>query len=638
MTEHNPISKTVLYAALIMLAGFALRFVTITAPYNTDERKNIVIASDLGWGNLAMEDPYVTHPLLNVYVTRLGMSIFDQSKFGVRFLHLVFGTLTLVLVFLLAREIGEKEGLLAVTLLAFNQFHIHASVRAENMSLLFFLLTLAIFLFYRAVVQGRSRYIYWLGPVMGLAFLTKGVTLLLAFGFFLFMVSSKIYRAWFRRRELWITVGLFVVTIVPWLVWVMFHGTSQLIFNGDMYALEHLRPHWTAVNFYLIQLLAWLRGWDYRLLISWEYGILDAVSGVVLLAGTLGAVFLEKHELKRLMLWIFAAFVGVLSFFSAPGLPWGEFWWAAPSLIPAVCLTAAVAGRLTRKSLSARAFIALFLFYAMINSVRFVATVEKEFAQPPHRRATFVDTDYIVAKIHFDKGRVQAALDELDRLRWLTPNDVILLNYTGSLLWRADHQLEAVPFWLRAYELEPDFPSADNYLNAVHDELQFYLYTELAQDPDDLNIRYLIGALAHYYGDEEKAEKELTLVTQINPFHHRAQLFLGLTYFRQANYGKAIAAFKAVLESHPHNERAHYHLGRVYQELGQDEKAIEHFEAAVTLNPDDAQSRYELSQLYQGQPTVAEPQWKTARRIYHQDIKYKYYDEIGGRYRALFKP
>ncbi|MBZ0307771.1 MAG: glycosyltransferase family 39 protein [Anaerolineae bacterium] len=638
MTFKNPIQNQAVAVLLIFLAGFALRFAMITAPYNTDERKNIVIAKDIGWGNLPLEDKHVTHPLLNIYVTRLGMSLFDQTNFGVRFLHLLFGSLTLLLVYGLLRGIGHHEGLLAMFLLAFNQFHIHASIRAENQSLLFFLLTLTIWLFYMVVLEKKERLIYALGPVAGLAFLTKGVTLLLVLSLLLTLAGSKDGRAWFRRKDFHISILLFVLTICPWLLWVAFHGSSQLIFDKAMYQPGHFVPRLTALNFYLIEFVSWIKKMDIRLLISWEYGILDGISGAFLLTGVAVAAFLTRNTLQRVLLTVFLTFMLVLSFFTAPGLPWGEFWWAAPSLIPAICLTAMAGAKLARNHWTGKLIMALFIIYSVINAINFVATAHTRFAQPPHRMANFVDTDLVVARIHADRGRTAKALEELDQLRWQTPNNIDVLNYTGTVLWNADRMEDAAAFWLRAAELEPGYNAGDNYLKTVRNDLIFTLVRKLQTDPDDLNIRFLLGALAYYYKDPETAKRELTLVTQINPYHHRAQLYLGMVHFEQQNYEQASANFKAVLDSHPHSDRAHYHLGRLYQDIGEDEQAIKHFEAAVTLNPDDANSYYELSQLYQGQPTVAVPMWKKARQIYHQDIKYRVYDDIAGRYRILIKP
>lgn len=630
-------NKTLLIVGLIFLAGFALRFVTITAPYTTDERKNIVVAKDLGWGNLPMEDKYVTHPLLNVYVTRLGMMIFDQSKFGVRFLHLLFGSLTLLLVYLLVREIGEREGLLALTLLAFNQFHIHVSIKAENNSLLLFLCTLSILLFYFGIVKDKRPYIYWLGPVMGLAFLTKSVVLLLAVGFFLYLLLSKHHRQWLARRQLWISVGLFFLTISPWIFWSLLNGSSQLMFNKEMYDPDQFMPRLTAINFYLIQIFSWLKGIDYHMLISWEDAILDGITGIFYLLGIAAAIFMVHHELKRLLLLIFLAIMGILTFFTSPGLPWGEFWWAAPSVIPAVCLTAAAGAHAARKNWGARVVVSLFIGYALVNSIIFISTAGEEFDQPPRRLATFVDNDFIVAEIHLDKGRNQAALNEMESLRQQTPNNVDVLNYYGLVAWQDNRMDKAVDLWLHAASLEPGYRSWHSLLEVKRDLILNHFVSQAARNPDDPRVRFLLGALYYHYGDDKLSTMDLTRSVELNPLNHKAQFYLGLCHFRQQNYEDAIKAFQAVLDGHPHDYRALHHLGRIYQELGQDEEAIEHFKAAITLNPDDAHSHFELSHLYQGKPSLAGPMDREARAIYHQDIKYRVQDHMSGRYKSLFK-
>jgi len=148
--------KRISYLVIVVfLVGIFLRLTMLNVPLIEEERKNVLISKTIsfvpGQYNLPVEDAYVTHPLLSIYATHLGMSIFGDTLFGIRFFHLLFGILTLLVVYFLGKEIGEREALLAMLLLTFNQFHIHTSIKAENNSILFFLTALAVLLFWKAV-------------------------------------------------------------------------------------------------------------------------------------------------------------------------------------------------------------------------------------------------------------------------------------------------------------------------------------------------------------------------------------------------------------------------------------------------------------------------------------------------------
>lgn len=312
----------------LLFVGCLLRVLLLNAPFTEDERKDVIIANSISFDpnnlNLPVEDPYETHPLLNVYATKMGLMLFGDSNPGVRFFHLLFGSLTLIVLYLLAREMGRQEALWAVFLLAFNQFHMHVSIKAENNSLLFFLTTLSIWIFFKAVQKNNRKWFLWLGPLCGLAFLTKGVSLLLAPAFFLYLLSDVKKREWFRTRELYIALLFFFITISPWIIWVMVHGSSQLIFKPVMYQKPLWIPNRTALNFFLIEPLSWIEGVDYRLKVSWEDAIVDGLSGIVLLAGTFYALRFIKQDFYRLLYLIFVVLFGVLSFFNLPGLKWGN--------------------------------------------------------------------------------------------------------------------------------------------------------------------------------------------------------------------------------------------------------------------------------------------------------------------------
>src|SRR5262245_10254641 len=99
----------------------------------------------------------VDHPLLSVYILRLSGYLFGDSNFGLRILHVLFGTLTLIPIFFLGKRVfSEQAGLWAAALLAVDQFHQIWSYFVVPEILLLFFATLVLLQFLRAM-ESKTR-------------------------------------------------------------------------------------------------------------------------------------------------------------------------------------------------------------------------------------------------------------------------------------------------------------------------------------------------------------------------------------------------------------------------------------------------------------------------------------------------
>ena len=127
--------------ALVFLFGLLLRMEGIsTRPLNYDERCNLEVAQMVMQVNQEYpltcepQSPIVVlstplmgyeHPLLPVYLTRVGAGMFGWNLFGIRIVHVVLGAATtLVLYFLTRAAFGHAAGILAMFLLSISRFHV----------------------------------------------------------------------------------------------------------------------------------------------------------------------------------------------------------------------------------------------------------------------------------------------------------------------------------------------------------------------------------------------------------------------------------------------------------------------------------------------------------------------------------
>jgi hypothetical protein len=149
------------------------------------------------------------------------MRLFGQNQYGIVMVSVVFGTLSLPVIYLLGRELGSRPvGLIAVSLLAIDYTHIHFSRILFGTSATFF----AILAFYMLARGLRTRQALWFGlsgVAIGLALLVYDASRILPV-----IVVAMIAWQWLWRRD------SFRANIKNWL----FLITSSVVAFGPMLA------------------------------------------------------------------------------------------------------------------------------------------------------------------------------------------------------------------------------------------------------------------------------------------------------------------------------------------------------------------------------------------------------------------
>ena len=109
------------------------------------------------------------------------------------------------------------------------------------------------------------------------------------------------------------------------------------------------------------------------------------------------------------------------------------------------------------------------------------------------------------------------------------------------------------------------------------------------------------------YRNDQDAEAVLALqeAVRLDPdlaeAHFRLALgfeSLGKREEAEAEYKKAVGAYKKYFEEHEDDAEAHYALGQVYANLGQFSEAIREYRAATKLKEDDPDMFYDLGVAY----------------------------------------
>ena len=207
----------------ILLAALGVRLYLLkTERYIHDEINTSIPLSETISFDPA--DPHLplrgeNHPALPAYVAKASSAMFGITAPGYRLLHVLLSLLTIVLVYLMARDwFGSVAARWAAALLAFNEYYLGVSSRVTAHVPHLLLVGAAIYAFSRFLATNRPRYMYLAGLFVGLAFYCKEHSALLL-PVFLLALLFRDHRRWLVTPHPYIAAILFALVISPDLYW-----------------------------------------------------------------------------------------------------------------------------------------------------------------------------------------------------------------------------------------------------------------------------------------------------------------------------------------------------------------------------------------------------------------------------------
>jgi len=260
---------------LILLLGFSLRLVRLDAREMWYDEAFAVLYAEKDLGSIAQGTVTSVggasadiHPLLYYFFLH-GWLELGPSPFVARFPSVVFGVLSICLVYVLGRELFTTGvGLLASVLTALSPVHIWYSQEARMYSLLCLLSLLSIYFFARAYRD--NRWPHWIAFAFcsALSLYAHNLAFLIPFTLIVFALAT---RRWSLVPRLLAAYVVIAVLFLPWLVlvpgqfakvqqayWVAKPGLSELVRTLLVFTFNLPIPNWLLplVLFYSVLLLA----------------------------------------------------------------------------------------------------------------------------------------------------------------------------------------------------------------------------------------------------------------------------------------------------------------------------------------------------------------------------------------------
>lgn len=234
---------------------FSLHHIAINDVMEWDEARNAVNAWEMyhraDFVNLYYDgqpDTWNAKPPLFLWLVVLGYKVFGFNELALRLPSVIS---TLVFFYFLFQLIKRKSNditafVSCLILLGCNAIVTrHIAISGDFDALLICLLTAATYYFVRFVDDGHKPSIYLAAIFAGLAFYTKGTaSLLYTPGWLLYVIARKLTRTFFRDRNTWLSVSLFLLIVASWIILVAIYGVeTKDSFYGSKNSIETMLVH-----------------------------------------------------------------------------------------------------------------------------------------------------------------------------------------------------------------------------------------------------------------------------------------------------------------------------------------------------------------------------------------------------------
>jgi 4-amino-4-deoxy-L-arabinose transferase-like glycosyltransferase len=175
------------------------------------------------------------HPLLSKLLITASMSVFGHNPFGWRIAGVIFATLTIIFVFLLARRMfgTPRAGLVAAFLLTFDCMHFaQARIATPDTFLIFFFVGMVYFFYrYWQDTSHGGKYLFWSLVFFGCGFSCKWFIMYGFIGLMLLLIIQKVRERKISKSEVYWFIGgvvaaisIYMICYIPYFLAPLEHG------------------------------------------------------------------------------------------------------------------------------------------------------------------------------------------------------------------------------------------------------------------------------------------------------------------------------------------------------------------------------------------------------------------------------
>jgi len=365
---------------LILIIGFFLRFISAASlPINEDEYYDFKSAKNISFNsetfNLPLQDEVRDGSFMGFrYLIPLGWGVFGDSTLGARLPFVILGTLTILFLYFLVRNVLDvKTALIASLLLSISQFAIGTTRFADLEAIIPLFVIASLFLFYTAIERKNIVTLLLNGVVIGLGLWIRETLIVLIPAYIIFLFISREHRGLLKNKYLWVSFICAFVVVLPFILLVLKPDSLRAkyiadtvhigismgpfaLYSGELFLLA-IKPFTEFFN----QIVSTVNS---------ESLLVNYVLGVVILISVIKCLK-DRRPFIRLLVVNFLFIFVFFSFFKSGDREWGlwnfeSFYYCSVSFIPGVILAAVF----LKKALRSRMGMILFFFVIISLSVR----------------------------------------------------------------------------------------------------------------------------------------------------------------------------------------------------------------------------------------------------------------------------
>jgi len=229
----NKNRNEILLIFLCLLIGFALRF------YSFDKKSlwmdEIYTFNDSRYNlkeqiSFYKENPTFLHPPLFFILTNIFYP-FEKPERELRIIPLIFGSLSIPMMFLLSRLFSPNIALPCTISLTFMLYHISLSQDGRSYSLILFLGMAALYFFMKHLITLKRRYLIPVAILFALSFHTSYSSIpFIAFSQILWLYRPIKEEKFFPKKRFYsflILNGLTILLCLPWIIFLALHYKGE---------------------------------------------------------------------------------------------------------------------------------------------------------------------------------------------------------------------------------------------------------------------------------------------------------------------------------------------------------------------------------------------------------------------------
>jgi len=119
----------------------------------------------------------------------------------------------------------------------------------------------------------------------------------------------------------------------------------------------------------------------------------------------------------------------------------------------------------------------------------------------------------------------------------------------------------------------------------------------IANDPQDVSVRYELGEMLTKLGRPEQAIEQFVRALEIDPDHVPTHAALGILLHDQGRFDEAEAHFRQAIAGMPELAEAHFNLGQTLLLQGRLDEALDEYKTALELQPEFAPAEHHVGEV-----------------------------------------